>query len=220
MSFKENLDQLDLNSKIARPFGNLKLIWQKQSESFDQFKFENANGSLIKISGDADYLLLFMQVAETIYQNVSSAFGRYIFACDTTGETLLVKPYDREQEDRYAFVALNKALKQLSEEDHPGDIGFYCEVSLEKTSDEKSAKESQKVAKILKGENREDWVALCEQKQDFIKTDIYVLALQKLHSWGFQAILDNGEIGPKQSLVRPIKPLARGAVRAKRSRRN
>lgn len=220
MNFKSSLDQLDLDPKIARQLGHLKLIWQKETSSFNLFKFQNANGNLINILSDADYLLLFMNVAEALYRKESSDFKRFIFACDTMGETLLVKEYDREQEDRYAFVALNKALKTLPETDHPGNIGFYSEVSYEDTSDEQFAKESVKVAKILKGENKDDWVALCEQKKNFLKTDIYVLALQKLHSWGFQAILEDGKIAPKQTLVRPIKPLPRGAIRNKRSRKN
>ena len=222
MSFKETIDQLDLHEQIAPQFGHLKLVWLKQSQSFDIFGFQNANGTLIKIGDDADYLRLFMQVAASIYDGHKQVLNRYIVAANVGGEKLYVKTFsEQEQQDvKYAYVALNKALKALPPEDQTVDVGFYSEISLEDVKDERFAKESKKVAKILKGENQEDWVAMCEQQLNFVKTDVYVLALQKLHSWGFQAIKAEGELQAKQSLVRPIRLMPRGAVRPKRSRRN
>lgn len=215
---KDQLHQLELKNEVTTSLGKLTLSWEKESSGFHLFHYKNQREEQVDIKDDADYLLLFMQVAEAIYSTKQDPTDRFLIASSVGGKKLYLKQYTKVEQENYkwAYIALNASVKALQGDDHPGQVGFYCEVSYESTQEERFEKESKKVAKILKGDNRDDWLKLVENGTDFIKTDVYVLALQKLHSWGFQAIDANGKTETHQTLVRPIRPIPRGAIRKKR----
>ncbi len=219
MNFQNLLDKLELPPGISEKVNRLSLTWEKQSAGYDIFSFFNNDNKPVSIGDDADYLKLFMAVGERIFQKTKEKNNIYLCACGLGGEKLYVKTYQDAEKERfkYSYIAISNSLKKLPEKDRPIQLNFFAELTFEDVSNPGFEKESQKVAKILKGENKEDWQDIVENKHNFLKTDMYIFTLLKLYSWGFQAVTTDETVKPKQSLVRPIKPKPRGAIRNKRS---
>lgn len=222
MEPKSILDKLSIPLDIAPEIGKLALSWEKELDSFSVYRFLNSDHKETQIKDNADYLKLFTWIAEKIYAESRSRQKQFILACTSGGTNLMVREFTQEEQQtlKYPFVALNKAVKAIPEENQPDSISFYCQTSVVDGSDSRFEKEAPKVAKILKDKNREDWMEIVDNRKNFIKTDMYVLALPKLHSWGFQALESDGSVASEASLVRPVRPIPRGAIRPKRSRKN
>lgn len=222
MNFQNILDKLELPSDISEKVTNPSLSWEKQSAGYDIFTFHNSDNKPVTIGDDADYLKLFMAVAKRIFQKTREKNDTYLCACGLGGEQLFVKKYEEPEKEqfKYSYIAISNSLKKLPEKDQPLQLNFFAELTFQDADDPGFEKESQKVAKILKGENKDDWQVIVENKFNFLKTDMYIFTLLRLYSWGFQAIKPGDEIDPKQSMVRPVKPKPRGAIRTKRSNQN
>ncbi len=219
MSFKDTLDKLELPADVAQLIGKTTLVWQKHSAGFDFFSFVNKESKPVFIGDDADYLMLFMQVAERIFLKKKDKTTVFLCICSADGEALLIKPFeDLEKEKfKYSYIAISQAMKQIPDDDRPAQLSFFSEISFQNVNNRRFEKESQKVAKMLKGENKDDWMVIQENNYDFLKTDMYVFHLLRLHSWGFQAVKPGDEIDSRKSMVRPIKPKPRGVIRKERS---
>ena len=222
MNFQNVLDKLALPSDIAEKVNNPILNWVKQSVGYDIFTFLNSDKKPVAIGDDADYLQLFMAVAEQIFRETGEKNDTYLCACGLGGEQLFVKKYEEAEKEKfkYSYIAISNSLKKLPEKDQPIQVNFFAELTFQDVNNPGFEKESQKVAKILKGENHEDWQVIVENKFNFLKTDMYIFTLLRLYSWGFQAVKPGDEIDDKQSMVRPVKPKPRGAIRTKRSNQN
>ena len=196
------------------------MTWQKESAGFDIFSFENNHSKPVAIQDDADYLKLFMQVAEKIYREKKDKTTTFLCACTMGGGRLLIKPFENSEREqfKYSYIALANSLKQMQEADRPQQLNFFSEISFEDSNTPQFEKEAQKVAKMLNGENKDDWMVIAENKYNFLKTDMYVFSLLKLYSWGFQIVKSDETPDPKFSMVRPVKPKSRGAIREKRKR--
>jgi len=218
MSSLEQLHKLEIETDVSPGLGNLSLIWEKKLEGIDIFHFQNRDKKPVNIPDDADYLLMFCQLAEQIFKDVTSRDTVFQSACSLGGAKLYLKVYTPEEKERFRYesIALSSALNKLPKTDYPGRISFSGTLSYIETNNEAFKKEAGKVANILKEKNKDDWMLITENKYDFIKTNVYVLDLQKLHSWGFQAVKPGGEIESGKSLVRPILPKPRGATRNKK----
>lgn len=218
MGYKEALNKMELASDITPVSASLTMNWQKEAAGFDVFNFLNQDEKPVKILDDADYLKLYMQIAERLFQNTKDKSSTYLISTSLGGDYLYLKIFTDEEREKYkyAYIALNNAIKALPEDLQPKQLNFFAEVTYEDSSSDKFEKESAKVAKILKGENREDWQVVADNCYDFLKTDLYVFTLFKLHSWGFQIVKPGDETDSKFSMVRPIRPKPRGAVREKR----
>lgn len=221
MKFKELLDGLELDSQLTDGQTGIKLIWKQKDAGFDVFQFSNSQNKPEKIGNDADYLKLFMNLGERVFRFQKEFATRFIFAVNLGGELLFAREYTQEEQNtyKYSYVALSKAGKELSEAIRPERFAFFCETGLVDTSTESFEKEAPKVARILSGESLEVWKEISEKKINFIKTDMYLYMLQKLHSWGFQTVTPDGGIDPKQYLVREKRPQPRGTLRKKRTRK-
>lgn len=222
MSFQNILDKLELPSDVSNKVSKPSLNWEKHLAGYDIFTFHNNDNKPVEIDDDADYLKLFMVVAEQIFRVTKDKSKTYLCACGLGGEKLFVKVYEESEKEqfKYSYIALSNSMKKLPESDQPMQLNFFAELTFEDVDNPNFEKESQKVAKILKGENHDDWQGIVENKYNFLKTDMYIFTLLRLYSWGFQAIKPGDEIDPKQSMVRPVKPKPRGAIRTKRSNQN
>lgn len=222
MSFQNILDKLELPSGISVKVGKPSLTWEKQSVGYDIFAFHGSDNKPVEIGDDADYLKLFMAVSEQIFRTTGEKNNTYLCACSLGGEKLFVKTYEESEKEqfKYSYIAISNGMKKLPGKDRPLQLNFFAELTYEDVDKPTFEKESQKVAKILKGENQDDWQVIVDNKFNFLKTDMYIFTLLKLYSWGFQAVKPGDEIDSKQSMVRPVKPKPRGAVRTKRSNQN
>ncbi len=213
MSIKESIDNYSIPKEIEALGSGLKLNWLKNTHDVDIFEIKDGNHKNCSIGDDADYLQLFMKLAENLYSEQKDSFGTYLLGSNVGGERLYFKEFTPEEkaEVKYSYVSMMKSAKAIEEKDLEGGFSFYCEIVLEKADDENFEKQSNKVAKILKGENKEAWLEISEKKLDFLKVDMYIFSLTKLHSWGFQTINSDGTLKPSQEFVRAIRPKPRGA---------
>ncbi len=213
------LNNLQIDKEVAPSLGALSLAFVKQEGVVAIYNFKSQDDKVVSIPEDADYLLFFSQVAERVYGESENLDLIFQGACNIEGSKFFFKEFSKEEQEKYRYpsIALSASLKTLSADDYSGRVGFSSTLSYVRASDPTYVKESQKVAKILKGENKEDWMLITENKYDFIKTDTFVLDLQKLHSWGFQAVNPGQETKFKKSLVRPIRPKPRGAIRNRKT---
>ncbi len=203
------------DDQITQKQGCLSVNWVKESAGFDIFSYQNKSRSQVEIGDEADYLLLCMRIAERIYLQQDKEFGTYLVASDTGGKQLFFKTFSSEekQQFKYSYICLLNAAKKLTADDISGEFNFFGEINLVKASEKKFEKEAKKVARILKGSNKETWIDIVENGSDFLKTDLYVFFLQKLYSWGFQPIGPDGKPTDEPNLVRAVFPAARGSSR-------
>jgi hypothetical protein len=215
MTKYENLDGLAVRDDIVNQRSIPQLRFIKQDAGFDIYQFVDREGKEFAIGDDADYLKLFMQIAETIFREAGTSFSTHLIASDMGGKHLFHREFSgkEKEEFKYAHVSLLHASKQLSEDTRPETFSFFGELNLVDASEELFEKESKKTARILSGETRENWLEIAEKRCNFLKTDVYVFSLLKLFSWGFQAIDANGNVREEQNLVRPKRPKPRGASR-------
>lgn len=215
MSVHTYLDGMPLKEGIVQNNGKTRLVWEKQSAGFNLFRFVDRDGNKISIKDDADYLILFMQLAENLFLNTKDRSMSFLGGASIKGEMLYLKPYQESERKQYPYsqVALGEAIDQLPDADRPDSLNFFAEMTYQSHETPGFEKEAQKVAKVLKGETQQDWLTILDRKYDFLKTDLYVYHLVKLYSWGFQAVTAPDSADPKYSLVRPVKPKPRGAPR-------
>jgi hypothetical protein len=182
---------------------------------FEIFDYLGQGNRAVAISDEADYLRLFMQVAEGIYSERKPDFANYIVASDMGGHRLYLKEFtpEEKQEFKYAHVVLLNAFKLIPDKFKPETFSFFGELNLVDSSEERFEKESKKTARILSGEIQENWQKIAENQYHFLKTDLYVYSLLKLYSWGFQFITPEGTVDAEQNCVRAIRPKARGTSR-------
>lgn len=211
---KEYLHNLSPDSSITERWDNFKLKWSDQTAGFDIFDLTDRNGHKIAIGDDADYLHLFMAVAEQVYKS-GSDLKPLIVASDAGGKHLFVKYYTREDKEqfKYAYVALGNAVNQLPESAINGQLSFFAEISLASAAEAGFEKEARKAARSMSGDIKQVWESLLERKLDFLKTDLYVFQLLKLYSWGFQIVKPGGDVDSDYQFVRADRPKPRGASR-------
>ncbi|MBU3917254.1 hypothetical protein KKA14_17100 [bacterium] len=219
MSIAQSINNFTLPNDIDAIRPGFKLSWLKNTNNVDIFEFRNGNNIKQHIGDEADYLKLFMRLAEKLYLNKSESFGTYLLASNADGKRLYFKEFTEEEkaEVKYSYISLLKSSKELSNEDLEGGFSFYCEIVLEKANHETFEKRSAKVVRILKDDNRDAWLEIMKNKYDFLKVEMFVFLLQKLYSWGFQAIEPNGDLKPEQHYVRAIRPKPRGTELKRRS---
>ncbi len=212
MNIAESINHYSLPSEIALRSG-LKLHWIKKAQDVEIFEFRDGNNKRQNIGDEADYLQLYMRLAEKLYQKQSNSFGTYLLASNSNGKRLFLKEFTaaEQSEVKYGYISLLRSSKMLDKQDLEGSFSFYSEIILEKANHKNFERQSPKVAKILKNQNREAWLEIQKNQYDFLKADLYIFSLQKLHSWGFQAIGSDGKLMPTQQYVRAIKPKPRGA---------
>ncbi|MCP4751191.1 MAG: hypothetical protein GY866_09875 [Proteobacteria bacterium] len=215
MNLGEAVDNLKLDEGIVGKSGGVRINWIGQSAGFDIFNYRGAGKQTAQIGDEADYLQLFMQVAEAIFRHSPDDFGSYLATSDIGGHKLYLREFGETDRERfkYSYVALMNAVKALPPEEKERDFSFLGEIIRVDTSEEKFEPEARKVARILDGKNKEEWANITENRYDFLKVDMRIFSLEKLHSWGFQTIKQNGELSPGRNCIRPVRPKARGSSR-------
>ncbi len=212
---KESLDNLLLSADLSSQSSAFKLSWAEQIAGFDIFDLTDRTGRKISIGDDADYLQLYMVMSEQVFRKRREKFEPLVIASDSGNNRLFVRYYTEaeHQEFKYAYVATGHAAKQLPDSSFTGKFSFFGEITLEKAAKEGFEKEARKTARTLKGDIKQAWEDLIEQKADFLKTDLYVFQLLKLYSWGFIVSDTGGSSGSDFHFVRPQAPKPRGANR-------
>ncbi len=215
MDSSKILDKLNVRDGIVNNRQHPSLNLQAREAGFEIYNFLSQDGKPYSLGDDADYLKLFMQMAESIYLNNGTFLGTCLVASDMGGSRLFVKEFtDQEKEEfKYAHVCLLSTMKRLSDENRPETFSFFGELNLVDSKEEKFERESRKTARVLSGEERENWLEIIDKRYQFLKTDVYVYSLLKLFSWGFQVIESEGNVREEQNLVRPNRPKPRGASR-------
>ena len=94
-----------------------------------------------------------------------------------------------------------------------GSFSFFAEVSLVDASEDGFEQQARKALRVMEDDNKEAWQRIIDTKQNFLKTDLYVFNLDKLYSWGFQPIGNDGKLESNTYLVRQKAPVPRGAMR-------
>ena len=213
---KESLDNLTFSGDDISPSGSFKLVWADRMAGFDIFDLKDMNKYKSAIGDTADYLHLFMAMADKVLQSTpNDRFQPLLIASDSGGKRLFVRFYTQEDKEKfkYAYIALGNAVNQLPESAINGKLSFFAEVTLEKSTDPGFEKEAKKAARIMDIETRQAWESLIEKKADFLKTDLYVFHILKLYSWGFKVIDKNSASPGGYQFVRAKRPVARGTSR-------
>jgi len=190
------------------------LKWADQRAGFAIFDLMGTSGGKISIGDDADYLHLFMIMADRIHQSKKMS-EPLLIAADSGGNRVLVRRYSAEEQaaSKYAYIALGNTVKQLPETAINGTISFFAVVTLETAGREGFEREARKAARSMPGDVRKAWEAIIEQRLDFLKTDLYVFQMLRLFSWGFRAIGQEPSTDTTYCFVRPKRPQPRGASR-------
>jgi len=213
MDLAKTINHFVLPKEMEALHKGLTLSWRKQFKKVDIFEWVNSSNQQQNIGDEADYLMLFMRIAEAIYNNNSEQFGKYMVASNMGGKRIYVKeftPQDKEKY-RYPYTSLLRSSKELDENELPGGFSFYTEISLEKADNPYFETQARKVARMLDGDDKEGWMNIINEKLDFLKIDSFIFSLQKIHSWGFQSIKPDGVLEDNQHLVREKRPKPRGA---------
>lgn len=213
MDLAKTINQFVIPKEMDSLHNGLTLSWRKQFKKVDIFEWLNSSNQHLNIGDEADYLMLFMKIAETIYINNSEKFGRYIVASNLKGRRIFAKEFTAQDREKYQYpyISLLSSSKELNGNELSGGFSFYAEISLEKADDPYFEKQAQKVARILDGDNKEGWGNIVNEKLDFLKVESFIFSLQKIHSWGFQPINSDGVLSDNQYLVRANRPKPRGA---------
>ncbi len=208
------LDNLSLSSDISSLSDSFKLSWADQIAGFDIFDLKDMDNRKISIGDDADYLHLFMIMSEEVLK-AGGDFLPLLIASDSGGNRIFVRYFTAADKKafKYAYIALGNAANQLPESAINGKLGFFAEITLEEASGDAFEKEARKAARVMDDDVRQVWESLIDQKDTFLKTDLYVFHILKLYSWGFKAIGGNQTSSSAYHFVRAQRPKARGTSR-------
>lgn len=211
---KEALDDLSITETISSRVNRFRLKWISAGAGFDIFRIQDVRGGKTSLGDDADYLHLFMIMAERVLQH-DPVFKPLLIASDAGGNHLFLKYFTPAERVayRYAYIALGQAAKQLPEDEGYGQLSFFAEITLENTDGEGFEKEARKAARTMSEDVRNAWNSVIENKNDFLKTDLYIFHLLKLYSWGFQIITPGSDTPATCHFVRAERPKPRGSSR-------
>jgi hypothetical protein len=214
MKIAEILADYAIPNDIHPSRSGLTMKWLKQESGVDIFESRDSANKNAGIGNEADYLQLFGRLAEKMYASGElTKEKRHIFASNNKGMRLYIKEFTSAErgEIKSAYISLLRTSKTLGEFEIEGGFSFYGEAVVEGAGGDIFETRSKKVARILDGENLETWREIVDNRFDFLKLELFVFSLQKLHSWMFQAIDGNGLLIGGQRFVRAIRPKPRGA---------
>ena len=203
------------------PFGVVELKSAGFVGDFLAFDIYSQKCQKLSFGQDADFLHLFMRIAEAMYRQTSHSFEPYLIISELDGSRLYLLPYREEERERYrdpyihAFIQYKAVLETVPDL----RFSFMGEAGIVDSNDPAFGKDTKKTLPILHGESKESWLEIMERKYGFLKVDLYLFGFQKLHSWGFQAIDRSGNLLPKPNFVRGTPPIPRGADRQRKKRK-
>lgn len=124
---KDSLDNLLLSADLSSQSTAFKLSWAEQIAGFDIFNLTDRNGRITSIGDDADYLQLFMVMAEQVFRQCGEKLEPFVIANDSGNNRLFVRYYTETEHQafKYANVAMGHAAKQLPESSFTGKFGFF-----------------------------------------------------------------------------------------------
>jgi len=206
MNFKK-LQNQPINIK---GLGLLTLKLASNEGNFTVFEYLNKKEKKVELGDEIDYLVLYAEIASMLYQVSGNEISSFVMISEMGGKRLFLIDFPEVEQKKYcdSFGYLVNEQKKL--EQNPS-FSFIGDVRLELASDPLFDKNTKKLLKTLAGDNQTAWQSLIEEKKDFIKTELFIYSLQKLHSWSFQAIKNQTETLENINYVYGKKPKPRGA---------
>ena len=203
-------ERLQNNQIIIKEFGAVKLKLISNSGQFSIFEWFDSKDRKVDLGNEIDYLLLFTEIAALHYKTADNTIEPFVIVSEMGGKRLYLIEFPEKAQKKYydAYGYLVSEQKKLVDGTR---FNFMGDVRLELSSDPFFEKNTKKLLRSLDGDSKEAWQSIMEYKKDFIKTELFIYSLQKLHSWSFQAI--NNQNGTLESFncVYGKKPKPRGA---------
>ena len=205
-----NFEKLQNNQIIVKEFGPINLKLVSNSGDFSIFDWFNTKGQKVELGNEIDYLSLFSEIAALLYKVSDNTIKPFVIVSEMGGKRLFLIEFPEDAQKQYydAFGYLLSEQKKLKNCPH---FNFIGDIRLELSSDPFFDKNTKKLLRSLDGENKDSWQSIIEKKKDFIKTELCIYSLQKLHSWSFQAINNQNRNLDSFSCVYGKKPKPRGA---------
>ena len=189
-----------------------------EKDGIEVFDYLKRGGSPAKLGEAADYLDLYTQIGQLVIKQAGSNCPPFIMASDADGTQLFVLEHEKKDGDIHndPYLYLLRAVR--SWEAAANDqyfFGFFAAVEINNPATEVGFdRRGRKLLNRLSGIVQENWGKVVETQCPFLKTELYVFSLQKLHSWGFQILSD--EMESEIQLVRGQAAQPRGTDRKRR----
>ena len=204
-----------VDRQLNKRHGPISVIPLEKEEGLEIFSIVNSHQDEIQLGDEFDYLKLFSQVAKIIYTETRNSFSSFLIVANIGGSRIYLIEYSDADclEHKWAHVFLRQYQMALRPDQLTGSFSFFAEVSFVDASEEGFETKAKKVTRFLEDDRKEAWQRIIDKKQNFLKTDLYVFKLDKLYSWGFQPVQEDGALEADSFLVRQKVPLPRGAKR-------
>lgn len=205
-----NFEKIQNQQISIKDFGPLTLKLVSSNSPFTVFEYINKKEQKVEIGDEIDYLALFSEITALLYQASENVIDPFILISEMGGKGLYLIEFPEAAQKKYYdsfgyFLREQKKLEQIP------SFNFIGDVRVELASDPFFEKNTKKLLKSLEGDNRTAWQSVIDDKSDFIKTDLFIYSLQKLHSWSFQAINSQKNALENINCVYGKKPIPRGA---------
>ena len=206
-----NFEKLQNQQINIKGLGLLTLKLASNKGNFTVFEYINKKEQKVEIGDEIDYLVLFAEITSILNQVSGNEINPFVMVSEMGGKGLYFIDFPEDAQKKYcdSFGYLVSEQKKL--EQNP-NFSFIGDVRLELASDPLFDKNTKKLLRTLEGDNQTAWQSLIEEKNDFIKTELFIYSLQKLHSWSFQAIKNQNKSLENINYVYGKKPKPRGAA--------
>ena len=205
-----NFEKLQNNQIIVKEFGPINLKLVSNSGDFSIFDWFNTKGQKVELGNEIDYLSLFSEIAALLYKVSDNTIKPFVIVSEMGGKRLFLIEFSEKAQKQY-YDAFGYLLSEQKKLKNCPRFNFIGDIRLELSSDPFFDKNTKKLLRSLDGENKDSWQSIIEKKKDFIKTELCIYSLQKLHSWSFQAINNQNRTLESFSCVYGKKPIPRGA---------
>jgi len=216
MNFKQFLP----DSLTIENVGTVHLEMVGDAGSFQQFAYYSQKNVKIAIGDEIDYLKLYTDIGSHALEQRGLDLDNFIILSDIGGKNLYFLEYAEPERlkfgDPYLYI-----LSLLTAPENASinfRFSFVGEISLEKSSVQYFEMRARRILTTLRGDNQAVWQSIIDHKYHFLKIDIYVFSLQKLHSWAFHPVDETGKLIATRQYVVGRKPKPRGADRQRKSR--